>query len=177
MKLFVLILAVISIFNTGKPLSNAKVYLQRGAGKEIVAYQQTGDQGKVTFQHLNAGSYQLLVEFPQQEGKYIREKPKHTTLTKATFNARTGIYYYQGLEGYFSVKISGLKKMKEENFKAVFREKETEEGVQILIAQFQSDRNGAHVSVLVNVLTAAQFKKATDKIGGDLSTISIPGIK
>jgi len=177
MNLFVLLFfAVLSIF-TGKPAPRAEVYLEKGAQKQLVAFQVTGEKGKVSFHHLDAASYRLLLIFPQQEGKYIMEKRKHQTMTKATYNSKAKRYYYQGIEGYFSIKFSDISKIDGENFNAVFKEERGDEENRNCIAEFGAHKDGASISLLIKALTAAQFKKAAEKIGQDISTQSIRGIK
>lgn len=177
MKISFLFFVLMIPFLSGKPVKNAKVFLENGNGRERIAFQQTGDLGKAAFQFLDAGSYRLLLEFPQQEGKWIKEKPRHSTLSKATFNPATKTYYYQAEEGFFAIKISGLKKVDKESFQALFRENRNDEGMQIIISQFQAQNRGAAISVSVKAITSARFKKMTDKAVGDISTISIPGAR
>ncbi len=175
MNLFILLFFnILSVF-WGKPAADTEVYLDKG--KQLVAFQATGEQGKVSFSYLDEGSYKLLLIFPQQEGKYLKEKPRHQTLTKATYNPKTKTYYYQGREGYFAVKFLGISKVYSENFRAVFKEERDEEDTFIAIAEFGVHRNGGSLGVSVKALTAARFKKATEKIGQDISMQSIRGIK
>lgn len=162
---------------TAKPAAKARLTLENGTGSALIAYQLTGETGSAVFGFLDQGYYQLLVEFPLQEGIYMKDNSVHTTLTKVTYNGKKRIYYYQGLEGYFAVKLSGLKKMNKESVQAVFRERYKEDKLQILMAQFEAAKKGASVSVTVEAITAAQYKKATDKLGSDISTISIQGVK
>lgn len=177
MNLFVLLfLSFFSIFS-GKPAAEIRVYLEKGAQKELIAFQLTGEKGKVSFHHLDAASYRLLLIFPQQEGKYIKEKPRHQTMTKATYNPKTKTYYYQGFEGYFAIKFSGISKIDGENFAAVFKEERGEIENINCIAEFGAHKNGASISLFVKAITASEFKKAADKIGQDISTQSIRGIK
>lgn len=175
MHLFILLFSSLLLFFNGKPAGKTEVYLEKG--EQLIAFQGTGEKGKVSFEHLDAGSYNLSVVFPQQEGKFIKEKPKHESMTKATYNAKTKIYYYQGTEGFFAVKFTGLSKIRSENFKAVFKEVKEEEDTFSIIAEFGIHRNGGSIGVLVKAITAAQFKKASDKIGQDISTQSIRGMK
>lgn len=177
MNLFVLFFVSLISFFSGNPAANTRVFLEKGAQKELIAFQITGEKGEVSFQHLDAASYRLLLIFPQQEGKYIEEKPKHQTMTKASYNPKTKTYYYQGVEGYFSVKFSGISKIDGENFNAVFKEERGEEENRNCIAEFGAHKSGASISLLVKAITASDFKKATDKIGQDISTQSIRGIK
>jgi hypothetical protein len=160
-----------------KTIPKAVVTLEAGSGKEVIATQKTGESGKAGFRYLDPGYYQLLIEFPQQEGKFIEGKQKHSTLTKVTFNGAKRIYYYQGMEGYFAVQISGLKQINKETLQAVFRERYKGDKLQILMAQFQASKSGASISFTVEAITAADFKRATDKLGSDISTISIQGVK
>jgi len=143
----------------------------------LYAYQLSGDKGKVSFKHLDAGSYRLLLSFPQQSGKYIEEKAKHQSLTKASYSTRKKTYYYQGSEGYFAIKISGFSKIRRSNFTTIFEEERDEEVTRNAIAKFGAHGKGASVSVSIKAITASQFKKATDKIPQDISAMSIQGIK
>ena len=76
--------------------------------RKQVGYQETGEKWKAGFQYLNEGSYRLLIEFPQQDGKWIKETRNTRTLAKATFDERYKTYYYQGSKGYFSVHFKGM---------------------------------------------------------------------
>ena len=172
--LLILLTALLSIFG-GRPAEKAEIYLEKGT--ELIAYQQTGEKGKVSFNHLDAGSYRLLVIFPQQDGKYIKEKPKHRSLTKATYNSRNKTYYYQGKEGFFAIHFSGISNIKSENFQAVYKEERDEEDTDNLIILFGAHRNNASVKISVSAITAAQFQKASEKAGTDISTLSIPNIR
>jgi len=182
MKLLIILFTGLIPFFSGKPVENAEITLDRGTGRRVVAFQQTGSQGKVMFKHLDAGNYRLMITFPQQEGKWVKEKPRHSTLTKATYNPANKTYYYQAEEGFFAIKISGLKKVEKESFKPLFRENRTreeeeDENIQIIVSQFLAKNRGATISVAVKAITAAQFKRVTLKTGGDISTISIPGAR
>jgi hypothetical protein len=182
MKLLIILFMGLIPFFSGKPVENAEITLDRGTGRKVVAFQQTGSQGKVAFKHLDAGNYRLMITFPQQEGKWVKERPRHSTLTKATYNPANKTYYYQAEEGFFAIKISGLKKVEKESFKPLFRENRTreeeeDESIQIIVSQFLAKNRGATISVAVKAITAAQFKRVTLKTGGDISTISIPGAR
>ena len=176
MSKILIFLFLIFPFFSGKPAYRAHLYLESLSTRSTYAYQQTGSKGKVAFKYIEQGKYQLIAEFPQQGGKWIKEKRRHSTFTKSSYNPKNKTYYYQGNEGYFAVKLSGLKKIDKANIKGVFREKRGEEGIQIIITQLQATGNGANITISVKALTAAQFKRATDKIQ-DLSMISIPKVK
>jgi hypothetical protein len=174
MRLLLILLAGIFMIFAGKPAEHTGVYLEKGS--QLIAYQITGKSGKVSFDHLNEGSYKLSVIFPQQKGKYIKDKPKHRTLSKASYNPKKRTYYYQGDEGYFAIKFNGLSKIKSENFSTIFKEEKDAEDTYIVISQFGAHRNNASLDIFVKALTAAQYKKATDK-AGDISTLSIPNFR
>ncbi len=177
MKLLILLFVIVFPFFSGKPVRNAKVILQDISGKKEIASQVVGEKGKATFHYLNGGSYRLAIEFPQQAGKWIEEKARHSTLTKATYNESNGTYYYRGSEGFFSIKLKKFRKVDSGSFRTVFREGHGENEHQIVIAEFIAKRNGAQFSLLIRKLTAKQFKRATDKVGNDISMISIQGIE
>ena len=177
MRILILLFAVGSILITSKPATKARVIIEDTILRKQVGYQETGEKGKAGFQYLNKGSYRLLVEFPQQEGKWIKEKKKDSTLAKASFNEKNKTYYYQGSEGYFAIKFEATRRVDSDEFKPVFREVKGERERQIVIAEFQTRKDGARVELTINAITAKKFKKATHKFENDISTISIQGIK
>jgi len=177
MKLLIILLTFSSFLFQKKPATNALVILEDARLRKQVGYQETGEKGKAAFQYLNQGSYQLLIEFPQQDGKWIKEKKQNSTLAKASFNEKNRTYYYQGIEGYFAIKFGAIRRIGTNEFKPVFREFRGERTRQIVIAEFQTRKNGARVELTINAITAKKFKKATHKIENDISTISIQGIK
>lgn len=155
---------------------DARVILEDISGANQIASQIVGEKGKASFQYLNEGSYRLVIEFPQQHGKWLKEKQQHRTLTKATYNEKNGTYYYQGSEGFFSVKLKKFRKFDRESFRTVFKEGREEER-KIVIAEFIAKRNNAQFSLQIRKLTAKQFKRLTDKVENDISMYSIQGIK
>lgn len=175
MRLLLILLLPVFLLFGGKRAEKTEVYLEKG--KQLIAFQVTGEKGKVAFDHLDEGSYRLLLVFPQQEGKYIKDKPRHRTLSKAAYNRRKKTYYYQGSEGYFAIKFFGISKVKSENFLAVFKEERDEEDTYNVIARFGAHANNASIGISVKAITAAQFQKATEKAGNDISTLSIPNIR
>ena len=177
MRLLILLFAAGSIFITSKPATKARVIIEDTILRKQVGYQETGEKGKAGFQYLNKGSYRLLVEFPQQEGKWIKEKKKDSTLAKASFNEKNKTYYYQGSEGYFAIKFEATRRVDSDEFKPVFREVKGERENQIVIAEFQTRKDGARIELTITAITAKKFKKATLKVENDISTISIQGIK
>jgi hypothetical protein len=177
MRLLIFLLTFSSFLFQKKPATNALVILEDARLRKQVGYQETGEKGKAGFQYLNEGSYRLLIEFPQQEGKWIKEKKQNSSLAKASFNEKNRTYYYQGIEGYFAIKFEATRRIGSDEFKPVFREVKGERERQIVIAEFQARRDGARVELTINAITAKKFKKATKKIQNDISTISIQGIK
>jgi hypothetical protein len=174
--LFFLFISLFPFFS-GKPVKDVVVVLEDISGRTQVASQTVGEKGKAAFLYLNEGSYRLTLKFPQQEGKWIREKPKYSTLTKAAFDKKKRCYYYQGREGYFAVKFRRMRKIDRETFHPVFKELRGDAEQHIVIAEFLAKRNGAQFYLQIKKLTAAQFKKTTDKVPNDISTISIRGVK
>lgn len=177
MRLLLLLFIGLFPFFNGKPAQEAKVILEDIAGKKQFEMQTVGKKGNATFNHLIGGSYRLAIKFPQQEGRWMKQKPKHSTLTKATFNEKTRTYYYQGSEGFFSVKLNKFRKIDRDSFRAVFKEGRNDANPKIIIAEFIAKRNRAQFSLQIKKLTAKQFKKATGKVENDISIISIQNIK
>lgn len=177
MRLLIFLLTFSSFLFQRKPATNALVILEDVKLRKQVGYQETGEKGKAGFQYLNEGSYRLLIEFPHQDGKWIKEKKQHSTLAKASFNERKRTYYYQGSEGYFAIEFEATRRIESDQFKPVFREVKGERERQIVVAEFQTRKSGARIGLTITAITAKKFKKATHKVENDISTISIQGIK
>jgi hypothetical protein len=172
MKLLLLIFISIWPFEKGEPVQDAHVILEKLRNRESVAWQKTGENGKVYIGHVADGDYRLIVALPQQDGKWTKTARRHRVLTKASFNEKKGIYYYQGEEGYFSIKFSKTKRIKDDDFNPVFREIREEGEYLYEIANFKVSRNNAGIALKINKLTAAQFKRSVEKTQ-DISTMSI----
>ncbi len=177
MKLLIFIFIVLFPFFQGKPVKDVMVILEDISGKTEVGSQTVGEKGKAAFLYLNEGSYRLVIKFPQQNGKWIKEKPKYSTLTKATYNKKNKTYYYQGKEGYFALKFKKVRKIDKGTLHPVFKELKGNLERHVVIAEFVTKKNGAQFYLQIKKLTAAQFKRATDKIPNEISMISIRGIK
>jgi len=172
------LLSVFLIFGLGKPAEKAVVFLEsQGQNKKPLAHQITGESGKAAFKFLDEGNYRLLIDFPQQEGKWIEEKRKHYTITKSSYNIQNKTYFYKGEEGYFSIKFSDLRKINQEDFLPVFRERKLDENSIINVLDFSTRRRGGKIQVKIKALTAKQFKRKTDKIEQNISELSMPGMR
>ena len=103
MRLIVILLvSILSIFS-GKPAKNTEVYLEKG--RQLIAYQITGEKGKIDFQHLDPGSYRISVILPQQDGKYIKEKPKTSHVNKSHLQSQKENLLLPGRRRVFCPKI------------------------------------------------------------------------
>ena len=172
---FLMLLLNVFLF-AQKPAINARVILEDAKGEQVGS-QTIGEKGKAAFQYLNDGNYRLKIVFPQQEGKWIKEKRRYNNLVKASYNPKNKTYYYQGKEGYFSVKFSHVKRIEKDQFKAIFSEDRRGNRTGIAIAAFQTKKSGAGLQVTVNAITAARFKKKTRKGENNITLLSIPNIK
>ena len=172
---FLVLLLNVFLFSQ-KPAINARVILEDTKGEQV-GYQIVGDKGKAAFQYLNDGTYRVKIIFPQQEGKWIKEKRSYNNLIKASYNPKNKTYYYQGNEGYFSVKFSHLRRVEDDQFKAIFSEDRRGSRTGVAIAEFQSKKSGAGLQVAVSAITATRFKKKTRKGEYNITLLSIPNIK
>ncbi len=159
MRLLFLLLTFSSIFFHKKPATNARVILEDTSLRKQVGFLETGEKGKAGFQYLNQGSYRLIIEFPQQEGKWIKEKKKYSTLAKASFNEKNKTYYYQGSEGYFAIQFKSTRRIDNDQFKPVFRELKGEHERQIVVAEFQTRKAGARIEFTIEAITAMKIQK------------------
>ena len=105
MRLLILLLTFSSFLFQKKPATNARVILEDARLRKQVGYQETGEKGKAGFQYLNEGNYQLLIEFPQQEGKWIKEKNITVPLPKPVLTKKTRPTIIRELKGILPLNL------------------------------------------------------------------------
>jgi hypothetical protein len=164
MKRFILFLVFslsgILLTYSGEPVPGAEVYVEQ-TNNEPVAFQLTGNDGAVTFSHLNRGSYQIFIVLPVLKGKLVRDRDKITCDLKAGFHSEKKVYYLQETEGFFTLGFEDLKKVRQ--IIPVYNSQNRRGMNRICIGSFEVESDGGQVSLATQALTPREFEKTVEK--------------
>lgn len=161
MDVYILFFTILTSILPGQPAANTKVVLKQD--DNLIAYQVSGETGKISFKNLNKGSYKLLFVFPQQVGKYIEQEIKFQTETDAAYNPVNKTYYYRSEKGYFIISYS-TKKIPKQGFTALFKEEQEKGENYHVTAEFGVKNKGGAINIAIKAITASQYKAATDNL-------------
>ena len=111
----------------GEPVPGAEVTVEQEPNEDPIAYQLTGSSGTVTIDHLDKGTYKILLRLPAQKPKMLKGVDKINPNLKSVYNHDKRTYYIKEPRGFFAVKFDGLKKISGTNiapilFSSLFRD-------------------------------------------------------
>ncbi len=171
-----LILAGLMV-KAGQPVPGAEVYIEQ-TGKEPIAYQQTGNNGKVAFSHLSPGHYTISVTVPEQSGKFLRGRKRAGCKLKAGYHRENKAYFLQAPEGFFIIQFSKLKKLDEKEISPVYNVRSKDGEKRILIGRFTVEsRRGGSITVALEAEKPKRFIKKVEKVRHDPAMTAIRNMK
>ncbi|MDD4108899.1 MAG: carboxypeptidase-like regulatory domain-containing protein [Prolixibacteraceae bacterium] len=157
------------LFNPGAPVPGAKVYIEQSRNSPPVAFQQTGDNGKVTFSHLPSGTYWITVVLPAQRGKYIRGQHRIDCDLQVGYHQDKKDYYLQEDEGFFIINFSKLKKLQNRNVTPVYNVRYDKDEKLVEIGKFEVSGNNGSLTVSMRAQKPKKFEKLVKKVSSDAS--------
>ncbi len=163
--------------HAGQPVPGAEVYIEQ-TGKKPIAYQQTGNNGKVTFSHLSPGHYNISVTLPEQSGKFLRGRERAGCKLKAGYHGEDKAYFLQEPEGLFIVQFSKLKKLGDKEIIPAYDVRSEDGEKRILIGRFTVDsRRGGSLTVALEAEKPKRFLQKVQKVRHDPSMAAIRNMK
>ena len=154
-------------YHSGKPVSNAKIYLETEPGRKTVAFQQTGEAGRVTFAHLNKGVYKIVLEIPFQSGKRTEKEEKGEGDLQVGYHSKKQLYFFQQPQGYFTVKFSDLKHLNHSNITPMFELEKTINVERVVIGKLEVTSNCGRLSMFLSAHTQRKYLKQVQKYKED----------
>jgi hypothetical protein len=156
------------LFNSkrGERVSGAKVYLETSSEQKAVAFQKTGDSGRVTFAFLDKGVYQILLDIPRQKGK-LEAKEAWQGDMKVGYHGKKKMYLLQENSGYFSVRYTSLKNLAGSNITPMYELDESRMKGRIVIAKLEVEHKYGSVTLELSAHSQYKFHKLTDKYKND----------
>ncbi len=158
----------------GEKVRNAIVYLETESGGLPVAFQKTGKAGKVTFAYLDKDVYKLVMSLPQQKGKLTRETEGEPTDLQVAYHTHKRIYFFQGREGYFTLRFTGIKNLSDSNITPML-ERDPKLNDRVITGKFEVDGNYGSVTLKISALSHKSYRKLIDKYRHDSEMAVIVG--
>lgn len=150
----------------GSKVPGAIVYLDTGTDHEPVAFQRTGESGKVTFAHLDKGVYRILLDIPQQKGK-LEAKEAWMGDIKVGYHSEKKLYLFQEEAGFFSVRYSKLHNLANKNITPMYEVDNIWQKSRIVIGKLEVEHKYGSVTLQLAAHTQIKFHKLTDKYKTD----------
>jgi hypothetical protein len=157
------------LFNPGAPVPGARVYIEQERNSPPVAFQETGENGKVTFSHLSSGTYWVVVVLPEQRGKYIRGENRVDCDLQVGYHNDKKDYYIHEDEGFFIINYSKLKRLDNRNVTPVYNVRYDRNEKQVVIGKFEVNGNNGSLTLSMRAQKPRKFEKLVKKVGHDAS--------
>jgi len=138
-----------------------------------VAYQQTGNKGKVTFAYLSEGVYRIKIILPQQSRKYIRGKDRIDCKLQVGYHKGDKRYFLNEDEGCFTVEYSKLRDLENKNITPVYNLEYDNGNKEIEIGRFEVSGNKGSLTLSVMVQKPKRFRRMVEKVINDVEMIII----
>ena len=152
--------------NRGVRVAGAGIYLERGSGGQIVAYQITGESGKVSFTHLDKGLYTIMLEIPRQTGKLeVREAWQGDM--QVGYHREKKLYFFREVTGYFSIRFSGLKYLLNENITPMYEMVHNQRINGITVGKIEVVHNKGAIALELSAYSLKNFNKLVEKYKND----------
>ena len=148
--------------NRGTKVQGANVYLESGANHQPVAFQQTGESGKITFAHLDKGVYRILLDIPPQKGKLAAMEPWQGEI-KVGYHSEKKMYLVQEDTGFFSVRYKNLNNLANKNVTPMYEVVTSLRESRVVIGKFEVDQKFGSISLTLAAHSQNKFHKLTEK--------------
>jgi hypothetical protein len=146
----------------GDPIQGVHVYLETEPGKKLVAFQETGGSGSVTFRHLDKGVYKIFAVLPQpEENQEANEKPQEESLLVA-YHSKKNIAFFNNPPGYYTVKYSDIENLNNSNITPMFEQEQNEINPRLAIAKVEVTGKYGSLTLKVASLSQKKFQKRID---------------
>ncbi len=160
------------IFSPGEPVPGAEVYIEQEGNEDPVAYQHTGDNGKVTFSHLTGGLYRIKISVPQQSGKLMKGRNNIDCNLQVGYHNGKKQYFLREPEGFFTINYSKIKRLANKNITPVYFN-DFENRRQLVIGKFEVSGNNGSFTLELRAQKPKKFQKMVEKIINDVDMVTI----
>lgn len=159
--------------NRGEKVSGARVFLETGTNSKKIAFQRTGESGKITFAHLDKGVYKILLDIPRQTGKLEAKEAWYGDF-QVGYHSEKKLFLFQEDSGYFSIRFSKLSNLANTNITPMYELEESQRKGRILIGKIEVIHKFGSFTMELTAHSKQKFEKLTIKYKDDagMSVIS-----
>ncbi len=151
----------------GNPVAKTKVWLKTEPGKKLIAFQQTGESGSITFAHLDKSVYKIYLEIPRQKDNLEEMQESAAANFQIGYHSKKMILLFQNPLGNFLLKFSEIEKMAESKITPMHETETAENNVRIAICKFEVAGKYGRLSLRLSALSANKFQKQLKKYEHD----------
>ena len=153
--------------NPGNPVSGARVYLETEPGDKLIAFQQTGEAGGVTFSHLDKGVYKIYLEIPKQKDSLQDKSVSASVNFLVGYHSKKMYLFFQNPMGNFMVKFSDVEKLAESNITPMYETESAETYARITICKLEVTGSYGKLALKLSALSEKKFQKQIKKYEQD----------
>ena len=153
--------------NPGTPVSGVHFYLETEPDKKLIAFQQTGESGSVTFAHTDKGVYKIYLEIPKQKESSEKKDasvPAHFTVG---YHSKKMLLFYQNPTGNYLLKFSEVEKLAENNITPMHETESAENNTRIALGKVEVTGKYGKISMKLSALSESSFQKQIKKYEHD----------
>ncbi len=162
-------IAFLGLFKSdpGNPVSGARVYLETEPGKKLIAFQQTGDAGGVTFSHLDKGVYKIYFEIPKQKDSLDDKSVSAAANFMVGYHSKKMNLYFQNPIGNFLLKFSDTDNLANSNITPMYETESAETYARITVCKLEVTGSYGKLALKLSALSEKKFQKQIKKYEQD----------
>ena len=151
----------------GTPVSGVHFHLETEPGKKLVAFQQTGDSGSVTFAHIDKGVYKIYLEIPRQKTTPEKNKASSVVHFKVGYHSKKMILFFQNPTGNYMLNFLDAEKLAESNITPMHESESAEHNTRIAVGKAEVTGKYGKISMKLSALSENSFQKQIKKYEHD----------
>lgn len=151
----------------GTPVSGVQFHLETEPGKKLIAFQQTGESGSVTFAHIDKGVYKIYLEIPKLKGNSESNEVSPAVHFKVGYHSKKMILFFQNPTGNYMLKFLEAEKLAESNITPMHETESAEMNTRIAIGKIEVTEKYGKVSMKLSALSEKSFQKQIKKYEHD----------
>jgi hypothetical protein len=152
--------------NRGSKVTGAGIFLETGTGKKRIAFQRTGESGKVTFAHLDKGIYRILLRIPPQAGKFAAQEYNPGDI-QVSYHSEKKMILFRDTAGYFSIRFSKIKNLSDAGITPMYELMEDRREIRILTGKMEVAHKYGSLTLELAAHTQQKFQKITNRYKDD----------
>jgi len=162
--------------NRGSAVTGAVIFLETGTGKKRIAFQRTGESGKVTFAHLDKGIYRILLRIPPQAGKLAAHEYNAGDV-QVSYHSEKKMLLFRNAAGNFSIRFSKIRNLSDTVITPMYELVEDRRETHILTGKMEVAHKYGSVTLALAAHTQQKFQKITSRYKDDAGVSVITKIQ